>query len=589
MGVYEHDHTLPRLPIPALADTGEELKKRVAPIVDEAVYASFCQCVDAFCAPGGAGEELQARLHSWQAGLPGNTSWLRPFWDDNYTAFRGSLPKGLHYTLQLRRGRWGNEADMLPLFTWALSHCVQELRAESLPPEMAKSYASMDTLRYMFYTRIPLSERDMWFIPQLARPMSAAVCCKGHWFLLGLTDLVGRIHPPPVLAAGFAQIRRQADALPPAPGVAAFTCAPREQAAALRAELSREMLNRLSLESIEKSVFVICLDDAPKTETEYGKSVICGDAANRWFDKSVQVVCSGGQLGVSLEHSGCDGSLWGYMLAQADRILESSLGQDEEYFIPTADGSTGSIAAPHLRLLEWVVAPALAQKLQTVQDEFAAWGKSMLFAQRRMPSIAKSHVKVCNCSPDAFVQMLFTAAYHSCTGRFRSTYEAVSARAFYQGRTEGMRTVTPEAVALVTALEQNAPDEELREKLLLATTAHSEDISRCKQGLGCERHMTGLDAMQRMYHSAAPLPALFESEGFRALKHDALSTSSIVAPCIDYFGFAPVVADGAGLGYGLNADALHVAVSAYAESGLQPELFLDAVEQAGERLLRAFA
>lgn len=47
-------------------------------------------------------------------------------------------------------------------------------------------------------------------------------------------------------------------------------------------------------------------------------------------------------------------------------------------------------------------------------------------------------------SPDAFVQMAYQAAYYSLYGRVESTYEPAMTKAFLHGRTEAIRSVTPE-------------------------------------------------------------------------------------------------------------------------------------------------
>lgn len=568
MGLYEFDHTLPQLPIPPLEESCAELKKRVRPLVDDAAFAAFESALGAFSAAGGEGPRLQQRLHEWQGALPGNASWLRPFWDDAYAASRASLPKSLNYTLQLTRNRWGVDAPAK--FASALAHCIRRLREESLPAEMARSYASMDSLQYMIYTRIPAPGRDIWYFPALAEPMQAAVVCRGHWFLLALTDMAGWIHSPATLAGGLAEIKRRANALPPALPVSAFTCTGREEAARLRAALSESMLNRLSLEAVEKAVFVICLDEDGLDEVTFGAGVVAGDAGNRWFDKSLQLICSGDQMGVSLEHSGCDGSVWAYMLNQVDQQLERDARSPRP-----ADGS------PHIRQLEWRVDGDLAARLVIVRDDFGAWGDSLSFSQRRIPSVSKGGIKARGCGPDSFIQILFQNAFYRQAGTFRSFYEAVSARTFYQGRTESVRTCTLQSAAFIRALEAGARKEELREKFWAACAAHGEDIARCKQGLGCERHFTGLRAIHSMYTPDAPEPALFSTEGWLVLTADAMSTSSITGPAVDYFAFAPVVGDGVGLGYGLNANALHLALTAYEASGVDPAAFIEEVERTG--------
>jgi len=80
-------------------------------------------------------------------------------------------------------------------------------------------------------------------------------------------------------------------------------------------------------------------------------------------------------------------------------------------------------------------------------------------------------------------------------------------------------------------------------------------------------------------------PDILEDEGYRALRCDVLSTSSVVSAYIDYFGFGPTNAGGLGIGYGLKSDALHMMVSSYEKSGITADTFLDNMEEAAERFL----
>jgi len=91
--------------------------------------------------------------------------------------------------------------------------------------------------------------------------------------------------------------------------------------------------------------------------------------------------------------------------------------------------------------------------------------------------------------------------------------------------------------------------------------------------------------MHQMYYGG-DLPEIFTDEGYCALRHDVLSTSSVTAPFIDYFGFGPVVNDGMGIGYGIRSDGLHLMVSAYSQSGITPTSFLDRIDLLGKRLLK---
>lgn len=577
MRSFQFDHTLPPLPIPALSDTCQNLRQVIRPLVDRDTWEQTLRLLDDF-EGGSAGPRLQQLLMDWRDSRGGNSSWLRPFWDDMYLSFRERLPVNMNYGLELteRRGK-----DALPLLVYGLCRALTELRCETLPPEPLKDgYLSMDMLRNMIYTRIPHYGRDTLYYPSLSGPMTAAVVCQGHWFILSLQYEDGSFLTPSAIKKALALIEAQGKALEPAAGISAFTSAPREQAAALRAELQHSLLNRTSLESIEKAAFSICLEQDPADQSGFNTSLICGDAANRWFDKSLQIISTtGGYLGVNIEHAGCDASIWVYLFNRANSIVSS-----QEIPIPPSSPS------PAFRMLSWQTGGGFAAKLSAMRREFRAVTRDVTLCSRHITSISREVIKAKKCGPDAFVQLLFQAAYYQLTRRFQSVYEAVSTRSFYQGRTECVRSCTEESVAFVTAfVDRTAPAAKLRERFYLAEQAHAQGIRRGQKALGPERHMTGLLSMYKMADGVInpPLekPEIFDSEGYRTLCHTVLSTSSITAPFIGQFCFGPVVQDGIGIGYGLTPDALNLSVSAYSASGIDPSTFVNIFEELSEKLL----
>ena len=56
-------------------------------------------------------------------------------------------------------------------------------------------------------------------------------------------------------------------------------------------------------------------------------------------------------------------------------------------------------------------------------------------------------------------------------------------------------------------------------------------------------------------------PKLYDSPGYKLLKHDFISTSGIGLESICLFGFGPVVEDGYGIGYVINNDKINVTLS----------------------------
>lgn len=577
MSVYQHDASLDALPIPLLVGTHENLLKEIRPLVSDEVYAEAESAMDTFYEIDGSGQKLQELLQCFKSALPANASWLRPIWDDRYLSSRGSTPLDLDYGFELVASRWTRDA--LPLFICALCESIQAIREETLQPQATYSgYLSMDTLRHMIFTRIPGALRDSWYYPPLSEPPTIAVVCRGHWFILTMQDENGEMVHPGAVKAALLEIRERAKELPHAEGASIFTSVPRDDAFALRNELSKNLMNRISLESIERSLFALCLDEPVPQVAKSGRDIICGDPAQRFVDKSLQVISDGSRISVHLEHSGCDAAIWLYVLNYTDELLLNSprLLHTEE--------------AAHVRRLEWNIGSELKAHLKKAGDDYLARANTVQFSRRHLSGVSKSAIKAKKYSPDAFVQMIYQAAYYQLTGEFRSVYEAVSSRTYYQGRTESVRPVSEESVAFVKAFAAGETGAPLEDKFREAVQRHMYRLARAQKGLSSNRHMVGLESIYYMYKGrpelkGMKLPAIFETEGYKILTHDSLSTSSSTIDCIDFFAYAPVVQDGLGIGYGIKDDALHLMVSSYPDTGISPDAFIDAVEEAGKKLL----
>lgn len=562
MNTFAQDHTLPSLPVPDLAATCEAALALAAPLVDAGTLAATRAAVEELARPDGPGERLQALLLEHKASLGGNASWLRPLWDDMYLAWRDPLPVNMNYCFRFAAERWGG-GRALPRLVRALTETALLLRDQSLPPEETRAgVLAMDQARSCLYTRIPGTGADRLLAADLAGPLTAAVVCGGHWFILPLAYADGTPASEEALQNAFAAIRREAAGMrslfpSSMPSPAAMTAAPRAEAAALRAALQRDMQNRLSLAALEKSLFVVCLDPPHESDDSFMHSLLCGPAASRWFDKSLQIVCSeNGGLGANFEHAGCDAAIWLYLLGLCDKRI---LARDSE------EGRAAAEAAPVFRPLRWRIEGDTASRLEAVADDFARRSASVDLCCRDFAEYSREGLKSLGTSPDAFLQVGFQAAQYRIFGRLRSAYEAVAVRGFAGGRTECARPCTAEAGAFAEALG-SAPAEEQLRRYRQAEDAHKAALRRCQQGLGAERHLTGLAAMFQLYkdtHGLAQAPALFRDPGWLTVRHDALSTSGIGAPFIRFFGFGPVVEDGYGVGYAPGPDATGLVVTSF--------------------------
>lgn len=96
---------------------------------------------------------------------------------------------------------------------------------------------------------------------------------------------------------------------------------------------------------------------------------------------------------------------------------------------------------------------------------------------------------------------------------------------------------------------------------VLSADASSHQPLLFSPGQGFDRH---LFALRHLASSAGqPLPGLYADPAYAAINHNILSTSTLTSPAVSLGGFAPVVPDGFGVGYGIHDDWIGCNVSSY--------------------------
>ena len=111
--------------------------------------------------------------------------------------------------------------------------------------------------------------------------------------------------------------------------LAALTASDRKVWAETRNSYFNKGLNKTSLDIIERSAFVLVLDDYAygyddedeSQASHYGRMMLHGKCSDRWFDKSFQlIVGNNGKMGLNGEHSWADAPVvahfWEYLIAK---------------------------------------------------------------------------------------------------------------------------------------------------------------------------------------------------------------------------------------------------------------------------------
>ena len=138
-------------------------------------------------------------------------------------------------------------------------------------------------------------------------------------------------------------------------------------------------------------------------------------------------------------------------------------------------------------------------------------------------------------------------AYYKMSGctKLAATYESAQTRKYRRGRTEVIRSATPEALAWVKHMEaQDSTPKQRLEAFRKAAAAHIKYAGWAADGQGVDRHFFGL---KKVMKQGEELPAIFNDPAFAASSHWTLSTSQLSSEFFDGWGYGQVVGDGFGL------------------------------------------
>jgi len=344
--------------------------------------------------------------------------------------------------------------------------------------------------------------------------------------------------------------------------LAALTAGERTAWANARTEFFFKGTNRTSLDAIEKSAFVVALDDMPYEFDEsdttkldnYGHILLHGKGYDRWFDKSF-TLCIGtnGRIGFNAEHSWADapvmGHLWEFIIGtdMVDGYREDgrALGSPEFNPPPTPTRLQWDLQPPALAAIDrsYQVSLSLLNDVDLRIYMHTAYGKGFMKESR--------------VSPDAYIQMALQLAYFRDAGRFSLTYEASMTRLYREGRTETVRPCTIESAAWVRAMQNKAVSVEEKVKLLhAACQQHQRGYQDAMCGKGIDRHLFCLYVVSKYLEVDSPFLKEVLSEPWRLstsqTPHGQTSKLDLrkYPRCISAGGgFGPVADDGYGVSY----------------------------------------
>ncbi|KAJ5578097.1 mitochondrial carnitine O-acetyltransferase [Penicillium hispanicum] len=633
---FANQDSLPKLPVPDLEDTCRRHLDALAALQTPREHGDTKAAVQDFLKTDGPG--LQERLKTYASS---KTSFIEQFWYDSYLNFDNPVVLNLNPFFLLEDdptpARNNQVTRAASLVISALSF-VRAVRREELPPDTVRGTPlCMYQYSRLFGTaRVPTDNGCV--ISQDPSAKHIVVLCRGqfYWFdvlddnsdlIMSEKDISLNLH---VIIDDAAQTPIQ-DAAKGALGV--LSTENRKVWSGLRDIMTKDSAsnNAECLNIVDTALFALCLDDTePSSTAELCANMLCGTSevikgvqvgtcTNRWYDKLQIIVCNNGSAGINFEHTGVDGHT---VLRFASDVYTDTIlrfaktinGQAPSLWATSSpdpakrDPSSFGNVSTTPRKLEWDMMPELNIALRFAESHLSDLLHQHEIQVLDFEGFGKNFITSMGFSPDAFVQMAFQAAYYGLYGRVENTYEPAMTKVFLHGRTEAVRTVTPEAVDFVKTFWGDNPAETKIEALRTATQRHTAITKDCSKGQGQDRHLYALYCLwqrsfdEALFHDTSsaggysspsdslespkfsensedgfssptsgsvrgvriitpPTPAIFSDSGWDKINNTILSTSNCGNPCLRHFGFGPTSADGFGIGYIIKDESISFCAS----------------------------
>ena len=588
-GTFSKEADLPRVKLPGLHQSAEHFLDWCRPLLTSAEYQETVTSVAEFLKSDSPSHTLYSALEAFDQ-RSDVYSWLDKFWQYRYLGRRDRIALNANFFFLFKETGEPSVHRAATLVDRAVAY-KQALDSGQVPVHMQRGAPlSMRQHQFLFSTtRIPGDPLDTVrapYTPEWPGPSSARhilVFRYGRMFRMDVLDVDGQQIPQRKIQSAIEIILAASETHAAVDmSVGHLTTKARAEWAESRQQLlSISPINGESLDSIERALFCLCLDDIqPQTTLEACNQLLRGNGGNRWFDKSLSlVVMEDGNAGINIEHCELDGTT---ALSLVDSLMETptnpsnSLGQDND--------SSPTLISP----VEFVLNDALRKDIREAATEFSHYAASMTSTTVSLDTFGANRAKQLHVSPDALVQLAFQLAHYRAKGFIGPTYESIATRQYRHGRTEAMRVVTPEILQFVTAMEsRDTSDKECCSALMAAAKAHVARAKSCQMGDAPEQLLWELQLIQqrdgKRLGAHRPL-ALYDSPGWLTMRTDALSTSSAPSEHIQHFGFGSTSETCIGVGYVLLPGSLRIYLSTANTVASEMDAFAESIPKALDEL-----
>ncbi|XP_073419730.1 carnitine O-palmitoyltransferase 2, mitochondrial isoform X2 [Dendrobates tinctorius] len=602
--------SLPRLPVPKLEDTVKRYLNAQRPLLDDEQFSKTEQLARNF--QSGVGKQLHEEL-VLQDKENKHTSYISGPWFDMYLCARETIVLNSNPFMSFTpdpRPEYNNQLLRATNMTVSAMRFLKTIRAGYLEPEifhlnpeksdtqkfrklirlvpssfswygayMVNAYP-LDMSQYFRLfnsTRIPKLNKDELVTDEKGRHL--LVLRRGNLYVFDVLDKDGNIVKASEIHAHLKHILSDSSPAPEFP-LGYLTSDDRNTWALVRQKL-HDNGNQEALRKVDSAVFCLCLDDFPtRDHIHLSHNLLHGSGMNRWFDKSFSIIMTeDGTAGINFEHSWGDGVA---VLRFQNEIFKDSTERPSvsPQSTPAAVDSSKAV-----QKLIFNLDDSLKAVVSDAKRKFNALVGSLSIEAMEFKRGGKEFLKTQKLSPDAISQLSFQMGFFRQYGQTTATYESCSTAAFKHGRTETIRPASiytkKASEAFVKSPSKYSPAE-LKEMLHSCSKYHGQLTKEAAMGQGFDRHLFALRYMAA--GKGMTVPDLFQDPAYARINHNVLSTSTLTSPAVQVGGFAPVVPDGFGVGYGVHDDWIGCNISSYPTRDVKQ--FVQCVHQSLEDIFK---
>uniref|UniRef100_A0A8D2JI60 Choline O-acetyltransferase n=1 Tax=Varanus komodoensis TaxID=61221 RepID=A0A8D2JI60_VARKO len=561
--------------VPPLQQTLHMFLQCMKHLVSEEQYKKTQVIVEKFGATGGPGELLQQKLLERREKLD---NWVLNYWlDDMYLNNRLALPVNSSPAIIFARQQFQDANDQLrfrfPSVYFSLFLCPS---SHALPVDFARGQLSGHPLCMKQYYglfssyRLPGPTKDTLVAQKsniMPEPEHIIVACNNQFFVLDVVINFRRLSEGDLftqLCKIVKMAENEEERLPP---IGLLTSDGRTEWAEARTILVEDSTNRDSLDMIERSLCLVCLDSPTGeelTDTNMALQLLHGggynkNGANRWYDKPMQfVVGRDGVCGTVCEHSPFEG----IVLVQCIEHLFRHMKEGAKKLV-RAD-SVSELPAP--RRLRWKCSPEIQGHLASAAEKLQRLAKNLDLLVYKFENYGKEFIKKQKMSPDAYIQVALQLAFYRLHGKLVPTYESASIRRFKEGRVDNIRSATPEALAFVKGMTDKKPplrDSEKMQHFKDAIAAQTNYTILAITGMAIDNHLLALRELAREHFKE--LPDIFTDETYLTSNRFILSTSQVPTTMEIFCCYGPVIPNGYGACYNPQPEHILFCISSFKE------------------------